>query len=272
MQGPLKATHPARGEGDRMAARYTRTTTALTGTPFAQIREVEETASTNEDAAALLGSPGSGGLTIVAEHQTAGAGRKGRSWLAAPGSSLLFTTILPEALPAANMWTVPFWVALAVRAGLAACGVQTDLHWPNDLLIGSRKIAGILCASRVSGPSAHIACGIGINVARTPDADDAIFPPPAFCDDILTVQRDALLTAVLTQFVATLPMLDAPQRIARRWETAAGLPGKRYRLLLDGATEAFDAEAIALATGGALLVEKNGQREMIALADARALR
>jgi hypothetical protein len=88
----------------------------LAGTPFGRIRYLEETGSTNEDAAALLGRPDSAGLTIVAGHQTRGAGRKGRDWVAPPGSSLLFSTILPDPIPPSEIWAIPFWTALAVRA------------------------------------------------------------------------------------------------------------------------------------------------------------
>jgi BirA family biotin operon repressor/biotin-[acetyl-CoA-carboxylase] ligase len=245
---------------------------ALVGTPFATVRYLAQTGSTNEDAAALLGEPEHAGLTIVAGHQTRGAGRKGRSWIAPAGSSLLFTTILPEPLPASEIWVVPFWVALAVRAGLARHGIAADLHWPNDLLIGPRKIAGILCTSRIIGAHAYVACGVGINVARSPGADKAIAPPPAFCDDVAAVSANELLVTILTQFASTLGRLESPQRVARLWEMAAGLPGKPYRLLLDGQSEAFEATAIALATGGGLTIERDGRRETISLADARALR
>ena len=245
---------------------------ALVGTSFATVRYLAETGSTNEDAAALLGLPEHAGLTIVAGHQTRGAGRKGRTWIAPPGSSLLFTTILPEPIPTSEIWTVPFWTALAVRAGLERHGIATDLHWPNDLLTGERKIAGILCTSRVVGAHAYVACGIGINVTRSAGADAEISPSPAFCDDIAPVAAHELLVTILTQFASTVVALDAPQRIARLWEAGAGLPGKRYRLLKDGETSPFEASAIALATGGGLVVERDGVRETVALADARALR
>jgi len=245
---------------------------ALVGTPFAAVRYLAETGSTNEDAAALLGEPEHAGLTIVAGHQSRGAGRKGRTWVAPPGSSLLFTTILPEPMPASEIWTVPFWTALAVRAGLERHDIATDLHWPNDLLVGPRKIAGILCTSRIVGARAYVACGIGINLVRSAGAAAEISPPPAFCDDVVPVAAPDLLVTILTQFSSTIAALDAPQRIARLWEIAAGLPGKRYRLLKDGEPEPFDATAMALATGGALVVERDGLRETIPLADARALR
>jgi BirA family biotin operon repressor/biotin-[acetyl-CoA-carboxylase] ligase len=251
---------------------YARIAFELAGTAFSRIRYAEETASTNADATSLLGDEGSAGLTIVAEYQSSGAGRKGRSWLAEPESSLLFTTIVPGSMPAHDLWTVPFWTALAIRRALGACGVDVDLHWPNDLLLGDAKLAGILCVSRSAGDRAWVACGVGINVKRGEGAD-AIEPPPAFCDDRHPVARADLLRAILLEFDATRAMLENPQRVARLWEVEAGLPGRRYRLLKDDETTPFQAAAIALATGGGLVVaHDDGVRETISLADARALR
>ncbi len=251
---------------------YARIASELAGTAFSRIRYVEATASTNADASALLGDEGSSGLTIVADYQSGGAGRKGRSWLAEPGSSLLFTTLIPGSLPAHDLWIVPFWTALAIRRALGNCGVDVDLHWPNDLLLADAKLAGILCVSRSAGDRAWVACGVGINVLRG-DAAGAIEPPPAFCDDRTPVERPDLLRAILLEFDATRAMLANPQRIARLWESQAGLPGRRYQLLVDGETAPFEATALALATGGGLVVARDeGRRETISLADARALR
>jgi hypothetical protein len=82
-----------------------------------------------------------------------------------------------------------------------------------------------------------------------------------------------LLRAILLEFDVSHALLANPQRVARLWETQAGLPGRRYRLLLDGATDPFEASAIALANGGGLVVTRDdGSRETVSLADARALR
>lgn len=245
----------------------------LRETLFASIAYVDETGSTNADAAALLGDARFAGHTIVAEYQRRGAGRKGRSWSAVPGTALLFTTILPRDVAAEALWIVPHWAALAVQAGLRAQGVEAALQWPNDLLIGDRKVAGILCQSRVSGTSAQVASGVGINVRRSEGAAAAIDPPPAFCDDVAPVERDRLLLAILTEYAATLDLLGQPDRVAHAWEAAAGLPGARYRILRDGATRPFEAVAQGLAAGGGLRVARDdGSQETIDLADARALR
>jgi len=245
----------------------------LRGTSVSSIRYVESTASTNEDAAALLGDPAAFGTTIVAEYQTAGAGRKGRSWLAQPGTSLLMTSILPRSIPAANLWVVPFGVAIAVRRALRNNGVPAQLHWPNDLLAGEFKVAGILCVSRIVGERAWVAAGVGINVHRKPGAGEGIEPPPAFCDDFATVDRRVLLRDILLNYDVWQSTLDMPPRIARIWERQAGLPGARYRIIKDGETEPIEVTALSLAHGGGLIVQHDeGRRETIALADARALR
>ncbi|MFY9663393.1 MAG: biotin--[acetyl-CoA-carboxylase] ligase [Candidatus Cybelea sp.] len=254
------------------AGPYEAVAEALAGTPFASITYAEETESTNADAAALLGDERYGGQVLVAEYQSRGVGRKGRTWLAPAGSALLFTAILPRAVETEALWIVPYWVALAVRNALLDCGIKTTLQWPNDLLLHDRKVAGVLCQSSVSGQAAHVACGVGINVRR-PGADPGIAPPPAFCDDIAVVDRATLLRAILTQYDRSLVTLDWPWRVATAWDEAAGLPGKRYRIRADGELESFDAIAEGLATGGGLrVVREDGRRETISLADARVLR
>ena len=245
----------------------------LRGTAFSRIRYEASTASTNDDAAALLGDPAYAGTTIVADVQTRGAGRKGRSWIASAGSSLLMTTIAPADIPAANLWIVPFGVAICVRRALRANEVRSDLHWPNDLLAGGKKIAGILCVSRIVGDRAWVGAGVGINVHRTPGADDAIDPPPAFCDDFNPgITRAGVLRELLLQYDIWNQMLEMPQRIARLWERMARLP-RRYHILKDGESEPVNVTAVALSNNGGLVVQHdNGKRETIALADARALR
>lgn len=254
-----------------MSDDFARLERELAGTAFHTVRYDRDTDSTNEDAAALLGEPSAAGRTLVADYQRRGAGRKGRSWEARPGAALLFTTILPQPLPTANLWAVTFWAALAVGAALRDSGIATELHWPNDLLIDGKKICGILCVSRVAGNIAWVGCGVGINVTRWPDAA-RIVPPPAFCDDVAPLDRVALLGRILTHFDRTFAELGDPAGVARRWESAAGIPGARYRVLRDGETQPFDARAVGIDNAGALIVERNGQRETVALADARALR
>lgn len=248
-------------------------------TRFADVRYVARTESTNADAAALLGTPG---VTIVADEQRAGVGRRGRRWIAPAGSSLLFTTILPE-LASDALWGVPLWCALAVADAIdRICGPAAGdlaLQWPNDILLGERKVCGILCVSRVTGSRASVGCGVGINVhrpaRRDADADDElsrIVPAPAFLSDrVPAVRREPLLAEILRRFDAGIPAHGDPDAIARAWERRAALDGTPYRLLVDGEGE-LDAVARRIAPGGALVVAVGGHERPISLADARVLR
>ena len=241
---------------------------------FGRISHVGATGSTNDDMAAILGTPDAYGLTIVADYQRAGTGRRGRSWVAPPGSALLFTTALPQPIPAAHLWVVPFWIALVLKRALSELDVTVTLQWPNDLLLGGRKVAGILCISRVTGDLAWAACGVGLNVRRPQnrEAFAGIVPPPAWLDDEQAIDSDVLLQTILEEAERRYDDLTRPEMVARAWEGAAGLPGTRYRVLLDGAQAPFDSRALRLSTDGALIVEHAGRERTVALADARIVR
>jgi BirA family biotin operon repressor/biotin-[acetyl-CoA-carboxylase] ligase len=248
---------------------------ALAGTRFADVRAVRETASTNEDAAVLLGDPSAAGATLVAEFQTAGRGRKaGRVWVAPAGSALLFTAILPVPVAADALWAVPFWVALAVADGVeAGCGVRLDLRWPNDLDLGPRKAAGILCTSRVLGAQAHVGCGVGLNVRRPGAAAlAAIEPPPGYLSDAAPhVEREAVLAGILGAMDGLLDVLERPAEIARAWEERAGLRGQPYRVRLDVDGSIVAGTAVALDREGGLVIAHDGRETVVHLADARVI-
>jgi BirA family biotin operon repressor/biotin-[acetyl-CoA-carboxylase] ligase len=249
--------------------------TALAGSLFGDVRYQALTGSTNDDATPLLARSDTLGTTLVAEEQTAGRGRKaGRSWIAPPGSGLLFTTILPATLPAGDLWAVPFWVALCVADGIArACALHVDLRWPNDLFVNGRKAAGILCVSRVAGDVAHVACGVGINVLRPPaSALAAIDPPPAFLADAAPhVSREIVLSEVLLAFERRLAALHAPAAVARTYEERAALAGARYRVVVDLGDVELEGIARGLGPEGALRLDVAGVEHAISLADARRL-
>jgi BirA family biotin operon repressor/biotin-[acetyl-CoA-carboxylase] ligase len=239
-----------------------------------EIRHQPQTGSTNDDAARLLGEPGSAGLVLTTDYQTRGRGRRARGWIAPPGSSLLFTAILPRTVATDALWAVPFWTALGVAEGIErACGARVELQWPNDLLLDGAKCCGILCISRIAGERAWAACGVGLNVVRPEGNDlDELVPHAAFLSDHGPVERDSLLAAILTAFARRMNELDAPAAVALEWERRASLAGTPYRLLLDGNSQAFEAIAQRIAPDGGLIVTRDGREETIALADARVLR
>jgi len=106
------------------------------------------------------------GLVVVAEYQTAGRGRQGRSWVAPPGSSIHCSVLLRPPLPAGELYLLTAACALAVCDALAPLVQATpQLKWPNDVLLEGRKVCGVLTESVLSGAVRPLAVvGFGVNV------------------------------------------------------------------------------------------------------------
>lgn len=184
------------------------------------VRWTASTGSTNDDLAGLAGdgpsgAPASGATdrtVLVADLQTAGRGRRGRSWHAPARSALTFSVLLrPSGVPQARRGWIGALLGLAVLAGIdRRTGLVAGLKWPNDVLIEGRKVAGILAMSAGSA----LVVGAGINV--TIGADE--LPRPDAASLLLAgadpglLGREELLAAVLDEFA---PLLD-------RWVAAGG--------------------------------------------------
>lgn len=140
---------------------------ACAGGLWSSVSVVPVTGSTNTD---LLRDGGPEGQVLVAEEQTAGRGRLGRSWQSQPGTALTFSVLLrPDTVPPARQGWLPLIAGVAVATAVrAVSGLGAALKWPNDVLIGDRKLAGILAEQASDGDAAVI--GIGLNVATPADA------------------------------------------------------------------------------------------------------
>jgi BirA family transcriptional regulator, biotin operon repressor / biotin---[acetyl-CoA-carboxylase] ligase len=110
------------------------------------------------------------GLVIVADEQTAGRGRHGREWLAPTGTSLLCTVVARPEIRPTQLPALPLEVAEYVaRAVWRVSGVECRIKPPNDLMIGDRKLAGVLCQSMTEGhriTRALIGIGVNVNISR----------------------------------------------------------------------------------------------------------
>ncbi len=193
-----------------------------------QISLVAETGSTNADLAeaARRGEPG--GTVLITDYQSAGRGRLGRTWTAPPGTSIAMSVLLRPVGVDPQRWTwLPLLAGLAVTEAVRrAAGLDAVLKWPNDVLLGERKLCGIL-AERVetsTGPACVI--GMGINVALT----EADLPVPTATSLALAAEqagrpapaRTAVILEVLRELGVIVPRwLASPNDDA----VARGLPG-----------------------------------------------
>jgi len=157
-----------------------------------RVEVLAETTSTNAVVAerARAGEPA--GLCVVAEQQTQGRGRLDRSWVSPPRAGLTFSVLLRPTGGALG-W-LPLLAGLAVaRAVREQTGVDAVLKWPNDVLVGDRKVAGLL-AEAVDGA---VVVGVGLNVTTLPDELPVPEATSLSLEGADTTDRETLLKAVL---------------------------------------------------------------------------
>jgi len=145
----------------------------------------------------LLGPDDPEGAIATTDHQTAGRGRLGRSWIEAPGTSVIVSVLLrPPAERRAPELSLVAAVAVAHALEEAAAGLAAQIKWPNDVLVEGRKVAGILAEMK----GVAVVLGIGINVNQTQgELPDGAKIEPASLRTLDDVERDreAILKTVL---------------------------------------------------------------------------
>ena len=152
--------------------------------------------STNVEALARARTGERGPLWISARAQEAGSGRRGNRWTSPPGN-LYATLLLSDPSPQAAAPQLSFVTALALHDAVCACaphlGPALEVKWPNDLLLGAKKIAGILIEGE-AGPFFAVAIGIGVNCASHPG--DTSFPATDLAAAGVAVTPDVLMLAL----------------------------------------------------------------------------
>lgn len=167
------------------------------GSLWTGVTVVESTGSTNADLAAAAQEGAGEGAVLVAEEQLAGRGRLGRSWSAPARAALTFSVLLrPGPVPVSAYGWLPLLFGVAAASAVRRLAeVDVRLKWPNDLLIGERKLAGVL-AERVEG---GVVVGIGLNVLLRDDELPVGTATSLAVEKAACLDRDPLLRAVLRE-------------------------------------------------------------------------
>ncbi len=269
----------------------------LTVPGFGRVEVVETATSTNAELAeAVRSDPAAwpAPSALIAEHQTAGRGRAGRSWQTPPRAGLTVSVLLRPQVPAGSLGWLPLLAGLAVVRTVSVGGVTAAVKWPNDVLLPAvdtvaglglyRKVAGILAEVVPEAPGAGhgapaVVLGIGLNVSQSADE----LPVPTATSLALAGHPRPDRTDVLVR------LLGEVHAVVRRWErsggdaVAAGLLdeytavsatlGTRVRAELAGRAGVLEGEAVGLDASGALVVRTDsGEERAVTAGDVWHLR
>ena len=221
--------------------------------------------STNRHLAEQPDSPE--GATIVAELQTAGRGRLGRTWESPWGSGVWMSVLVrPESEPRARWAWLPLIAALAARDALKfSCDLSCGLKWPNDLVSADdpvRKLGGILV--EVVGPDA-VVVGIGVNMSLLSEE----LPTPSATSVLLeggTPDREAFVVALQGALEARLATWRAGESPIEDYRAACVTVGRQVTVLLPDGTELVGI-AEGIADDGRLMVVSGDDTVIVAAGD-----
>lgn len=218
------------------------------------IRTLGECESTNDEAAAWARQGAPHGAVVVADSQRAGRGRMGRSWQSPAGGNLYASFVLRPLRRPEQLAGLTLAVAVACAEALEALGAAVRIKWPNDLLLGGRKLGGILTELHAADPgSAYVIVGVGVNLAcPPPDLPAAgLSELPGGAPD-----RDALVGALRDRILATVERFEAGGFAALRpdWERRWRHKGRQVIAAPPGGAPVTGV-AIGVDDDGALLLD-----------------
>jgi len=221
-----------------------------------EVEVVAVTGSTNADLLARAPTlPGP--LLLIAENQTAGRGRAGRSWLSAAGGSLTFSLAWKFDAGLGRLAGLPLAVGVALAETLARLGVPVQLKWPNDLLKDGNKLAGILIETQAApGGGAWAVIGVGLNLLMPDELEERIGRAAAAVPWLAQMDRDALMAAVLDGLARALDTFAqagfAP--FAARWNLLHAWQGELVTIVDRGAV-LHEGRAAGVDDAGRLLLD-----------------
>ena len=216
------------------------------------------------------------GTLAVADRQTAGRGRRGRSWESPPGSSIYMSVLLRPDIPPDRAPMLTLVMALSVAEGIRQCietggdsgnSLEIQIKWPNDIIISGKKLAGILTemSSQVDYIN-HVTVGVGINVNRTEFPEEIRETASSLCLECgHTVKRAPLIAAVMERlednydiFLRTLDLSGLLERYS------ALLVNRDREVMVLGTKEQYRAYALGINSTGELIVRReDGSTEEI---------
>ncbi len=232
--------------------------------------------STNALAKTLAGQGAPEGTLVVTEEQTAGRGRRGKSWTSPAGANLLFSVLLRPPMEGERVFVLTMVLGVAgLKAVKKVAAVEAMIKWPNDLYVGPKKLAGVLTEFAVRGKQVDwVVPGMGINVGWHPDVPEG---GGAGATSLLEetgqrVSRNELLIELLTVFESLYKEVVAGnmKTLHEEWNRNCLVLGKA--VVVASEKERVEGKALRIDEFGALIIEDAEGNQRRILTDDVSLR
>ncbi len=195
------------------------------------------------------------GTVVIADHQTNGKGQRGNRWEDVPGTNLLMSVwVQPDWINIGDQFALNEWVSLSLKRVLESIiGDEVNVKWPNDLLVGSAKISGILIETTSRGEKLQAATlGVGLNI------NQQSFDPMHNATSLAlilgkTINRDEVANAVIKELDTSFQSLCVLPALHRTYTKAVGLINQPKHAIINGVKQSI--EVLEIAQSGALKVK-----------------
>lgn len=231
---------------------------------------LESVDSTNRYARNLARDGAPSGTLVIAREQTAGRGRRGRSWISPAGEGLFMSLIIRPEGPAEDTALLSLQTALAVQRAIAeVSGLEAKIKWPNDIVCKGRKVCGMLLEMDMEGGRVQsVVAGVGVNVHQKQLPDE--IAETASSLDLLsgrTIDEQALVSAFLQAFAEVEQMARQGGSVFMdAYREASATIGQRVQVI--ALSQRYTGTAIDVTGSGSLIVEdEEGQRREVLAAD-----
>lgn len=228
--------------------------------------------STNSLLKTLAANGAPDGTVVVADEQTGGRGRMGRSWLSLPGANLLFSILLRPRVEPGQVFTLTMILAVSAAEVLhRRTGVAARIKWPNDLYADQRKLAGILTEFGVKGTTVdYVVLGMGLNVHWHPAGNEEIRGPATSLrmETGKDFPRADLLVRILKEFENSYAafLKGDTDLIYSKWNDLSLILGRN--VMVDTGSETIRGKAVQIDRAGALILEvESGVRRKVLCGD-----
>jgi BirA family transcriptional regulator, biotin operon repressor / biotin---[acetyl-CoA-carboxylase] ligase len=223
------------------------------------IRELEGTESTQKAANELAAKGAPEGTTVVARFQTAGQGRLGRAWASPPGGLYMSFVLRPDKVQRPE--SIPLASALSVVEGVASStGLKPRIRWPNDVLLGFRKLGGVIAdAQSYHDRVSQVVVGVGVNCNATISGLEAGAGEATSLLEELDhqVEIPEVRNSILNSFANLYERLKAGEDLTPLWTQSVGTLGKSVTIKLRADKEAFPANVVDVTSDGGIIVVRD---------------